>query len=231
VVARAIFASEKPIISAVGHEIDFSISDFVADVRAPTPSAAAELVIGERDALVNTVNAHRARLAGAMDFFLSRSESLLERLRTSYVFARPDELLAEHAQRLDDGVETLERMGLEYVRLASERTAHLSETLRLVRPQNVIDRTRDQVIQVQRRMELGVNSCIEKARGRTGEKVAGLEALSPLAALARGFSQVTRGEDGVLVNDSSQVDVDDRILVRLHRGSLDCKVVKTVRDK
>ena len=123
--------------------------------------------------------------------------------------------------------ETLERAGLEIVRLTSDRVARLANSLRLVRPRNLIGRARERVGQSVKRMELGIGACVVEARHRLSEKTAELDALSPLASLARGFAQVARKKDGSLVKDSSQVDVDDRIMVRLHKGSLDCKVMGT----
>ena len=102
VVARAIYNSEIPVISAVGHEIDYTVSDFVADKRAPTPSAAAELVIPRKEDLVNAINTSLTRLRNAM---LGKIDVLTEKLttlRTSYILRQPLNLVIQYEQRIDD---------------------------------------------------------------------------------------------------------------------------------
>jgi len=102
VVARALYASELPVISAVGHEIDFTISDFVADFRAPTPSAAAELVIPKKDDLVKIVTTHIARLKNALVGRIDMLTEKLARLRESYILRQPLNLVTQYEQKIDD---------------------------------------------------------------------------------------------------------------------------------
>ena len=110
-VARAIVASKVPVISAVGHEIDFTIADFVADLRAPTPSAAAELVVREKQAVVEHLRQLRGRLAQAIGRTLAHRQNRLEALAGRRVLTDPGRLLHERARRLDDARLRLHRAG------------------------------------------------------------------------------------------------------------------------
>ena len=101
-VGRAVFAAKTPVISAVGHEIDVALTDFVADVRAPTPSAAAELVVQEQEALADKLRALRNRLGTAQQRHIERARHRLEVARQSYIFQRPEELIRQRRQQADE---------------------------------------------------------------------------------------------------------------------------------
>lgn len=132
VVARAVFESEIPVVSAVGHEVDFTICDFVADLRAPTPSAAAELVVPDRRELLDLVNALYKRTQDATREGLDDSRDALSRIIESYAFRRPKDLLLQYEQRLDDlltlihsSTKHLLRSKTQQFHQASSHIAHL----------------------------------------------------------------------------------------------------------
>jgi exodeoxyribonuclease VII large subunit len=184
VVARAIQRSRLPVVSAVGHEVDFSISDFTADVRAATPTEAGELVVPDRAELLQRLDGLRSRLAGGLTRVTERGRRRLESLTSRYAFRRPESLLRERAQRLDDLLGRL---------LAC--TEHRMDVRR------------------------------EKLTG-AGSR---LEALSPLRVLSRGYS-VTLGPDGRVLRDPSSLQEEDRIVSRLHGGTVVSSVLEWAEE-
>ena len=180
-VARAIFASRLPIISAVGHETDFTIADFVADLRAPTPSAAAELVTQNHQRLMEILSDIDGRLERAIEHYIEVRRLYLKQLATSHILYSPVNRLQQYQQRLD---EILERLRL------------YSRTL------------------------------MEQARRQFALIMARLDALSPEAVLARGYSIVTKPETGEVVKNAQQVNESEQLDVRLHKGGLGVIVEK-----
>ncbi len=140
IVARAIFRSKIPVISAVGHEIDFSISDFVADLRAPTPSAAAELAVPDRKEVLNRVLQYRKRMVESCTNFIQYQRDRLDSLITSYRFLRTPDLVRQYQQRLDELTHTLRLSAEHRVRLLSQHLSSLSHRLRSLAPQSVLKR-------------------------------------------------------------------------------------------
>jgi len=203
VVARAIAASKAPVVSAVGHEVDFTIADFVADLRAPTPSAAAELVVREKQAVVDTLDELRERLGRAA----ARPLRDLER--------RVDEL----ALRLRRGMRgTLER-ARHRERLADRALAAASPLARLSRGRNNLER-------LDARLRDEIRHRFSGSRHRLSAAVGRLDSLSPLGVLGRGYS-LTRTATGEIVRNARQVKVGDDVRVLLDEGSLDARVAAT----
>ena len=202
-VARAIVGSKVPVVSAVGHEVDFTIADFVADLRAPTPSAAAELVVREKQAVVDSLGQLRARL----ERFAARPLRDLER--------RVDELTARlrRAMRTELG-------------RANHRVALSTRALRASDPVARVARDRHRLENLQSRMTASLNRRRDRARYALETAVGRLDSLSPLAVLGRGYS-LTRTATGEVVRSPAQVNVGDAIRVLLHRGSLDARVTDT----
>jgi len=140
VVARAIASSRIPIISAVGHEVDFSISDFVADVRAATPSAAAELVVRDRADLIETLRNISYTMKDVLTVQIAETRARVRSLVKSYSFNRPRDLMRESAQRLDDLDHRLSQASLRSTEVARQRHVALSGRLEALSPRNVLQR-------------------------------------------------------------------------------------------
>jgi len=140
VVARAIYGSRIPIISAVGHEIDFSISDFVADLRAPTPSAAAELVVRDRIELLELLRNNCYTMQGSLEEMLSTLRDRVQGLVSSYSFNRPKDLLRESAQRVDELERSLTMKFSHLVQILHHRHLTLRHRLEALSPRNVLRR-------------------------------------------------------------------------------------------
>jgi exodeoxyribonuclease VII large subunit len=221
VVARAIFASKVPVISAVGHETDFTIADFVADVRAPTPSAAAELAVPNRLDLLATVGALREQLINRMV-----DELELRRERWSHLRARlgsPEGAVAQMVQRVDELRERIEQAAARRLVRAGEQFRNAKGRLALARP----DRFNRLHLATVRGLEGRLRPALRRHVGRLRERLEGqlelLESLSPLTVMKRGYGAV-QDRAGRLVRSVKQVKAGDPLNVRLQDGSLEAEV-------
>jgi len=140
VVARAIYDSEIPVISAVGHEIDFTISDFVADLRAPTPSAAAQVVVGERDVLLEQISANTKKLNSCLVALIESSEQRLKSAEESYGFRRPFDIITQRFQKTDELTRQLENRAKNYLEIKSNAVSLLNEKVNTLSPSLVLKR-------------------------------------------------------------------------------------------
>jgi exodeoxyribonuclease VII large subunit len=217
--ARAIAASEIPVISAVGHETDFTIADFVADLRAPTPSAAAELVIESKRQLEEQVeNLHR-RLGRGARYQLQRIKLRLTELSQHGAFARMREALRRHEQRLDELVYRMAQAEQKAIQaqirrldIASTRLRHLDLRMRLAYFHKHLN-THAASMQSTMRQLLGAR------RARLDHLTAQLQALSPTNILARGYALVFDAR-GRLVKDAAQMKSGDEITAQVAKGKI-----------
>jgi exodeoxyribonuclease VII large subunit len=225
-VARAIAGSKIPVISAVGHEVDVTIADFVADVRAPTPSAAAELVVREKHALVDGLLDLRSRLEGAVRRRFARERERAASLAGRRVLTDPARPLREFERRVDDAVRRLEHAA----RATLRRTAHRLDVdvagLRAGSPFTRLATGRQRLENVDGRLRGGMSRTLVHSQHRLGTLVGRLDSLSPLAVLGRGYS-LARTPAGEVVRDAARVVPGDAVEVLLGRGSLDCRVERT----
>jgi len=223
--ARTIAASEIPVISAVGHETDFTIVDFVADLRAPTPSAAAELVIRSRQEVEDHATALRERLSRAMRYRLLMGRQALTELSQHGAFARMMELIRQRQQKVDDlahRMELAERQSIEGLLRRWETIAsairHYDLRLVLSGMRKELDRGTQALVSIMRNVLLQ-----HRVRSERFEMI--LQSLSPLAILERGYALVFDSE-GNLLKDTSRVQVGDQISTRLAHGELHAAVTK-----
>lgn len=212
--ARQIAASSIPIISAVGHEIDFTIADFVADLRAPTPSAAAELVAKSSGELAQKVAAQDRMLKITFErkirFLFEKLQGLSKRL------VDPKRRLQDLELRNDDLLDRLE-MGMD--RLLSENR-HKLEMLRqrLGSPQDHIDRKKKDLVYLTGRSEKALLRGVERKQAQLSKAMGLLDSLSPLKVVERGYSLVTKNKE--VIKSSAQVKKGDVLDIRLAQGSL-----------
>jgi exodeoxyribonuclease VII large subunit len=221
-VVRAIFRSEIPIISAVGHEIDTTLSDLVADVRAPTPSAAAEIVAQHKESLevhlAELVQRLNGRVRQVLDLTRERLANRQQRLR--HPAARMADLrlrLDEMAQRLDHNFRSLlANKGQNLLRIR-DHLSHFS-------PARRVSEARVTLNQLLRDLALFTRQDVQSKRQALERSLAQLDGLSPLAILGRGYSITTTWPTREIVRRAEQVEVNEVVRVRLHEGSLRCKV-------
>ncbi len=222
-VARAIFASELPVTSAVGHETDFSIADFVADQRAPTPSAAAELMSPSQEEYFARLRSDLAKLRSRMTNVLRRQR---ERLRLIAGRCRsPARRLEDHAQALDELGRRMERAQSN---LLAEKRQHLDlrgQALQHCSPARAIPRLRASLAEFPRRLHRSMRSCLERQGALLTELRRTLHSTSPLHTLARGYS-ITMDESAKVIRSVDDVAEGARIVTRLADGSLRSTVIE-----
>jgi len=225
VVARAIFRSRIPVISAVGHEVDYTISDFVADLRAPTPTAAAERVIRARREWRDRNEFQRVRLSRGMQHGLEMARSRLNVFQRS--LRDPRKAIEASLFRLDE-LEVRIRRGLfNTLRHQAQRLRHARESLRHRSPVERIQRLGTQTQELTKRFELQAGFYLRQKRNLLESLLTALDGLSPLAILSRGYSITRKLPELSLVKKAQEVDPGMRVQVRLHQGALICRVEET----
>jgi exodeoxyribonuclease VII large subunit len=221
-VARAICASPIPVISAVGHETDFTIADFVADVRAPTPSAAAELVVQQKRDLDRTIAVFRQRLASGMDRCLARCREQVRGVQGR--IKDPRRRIEDLRLRLDEQWGRLVQGTLRTWRENRERAERVRRLLLVQDPCHAIQSNRQGIAQLAKGLRGGMAAILASKQKGWEKAVARLDALSPLAILARGYSITKRLPDNLILRRADEVEVNGEVAVRLHRGELICRV-------
>lgn len=230
-VARAIAAAKTPIISAVGHEVDFTIADFVADLRAATPSAAAELVVAERDVILNTVTEYRRRLDAAIATEAERLRQRLDTIAGRYGMRRPADLLGQRFQQLDHAMARLRAASPEgRLRAQADRLRAGLAGLRAHSPARRLPALAKDVETARGRLARACEGAAGRADERFRRLVAQMDALSPLRVLARGYSVSTLAATGAVLTDVGAVAAGDAVDIRLYKGSLGCRV-EDVRER
>ncbi|CAI2716913.1 exodeoxyribonuclease VII large subunit [Nitrospina watsonii] len=224
VVARAIYASELPVISAVGHEIDFTIADFVADLRAPTPSAAAELAVPRLKDVMEDLSWLINSLIDGMDDEIGEYKDHLRRLIDRRFFREPQRILEGPAQRLDEISQRLLRGLDQWVVVQRHRAVSTVHRLMQASPQWDIKNGEDKRAGLEHRLIKQMASQSRWHRQRFEGVAKNLNALSPLSILDRGYSITTDTQSGKAVKASGEVKPGDKVEVRLSKGKLDCTV-------
>jgi len=228
-VARAIFRSLIPIISAVGHEIDFTIADFVADLRAPTPSAAAELAVPVRRELVASLETLVMRLINHLRRMLA---TLREQVTLSGGRVKdPKRRIADLRLLIDDRLERL-KLNLDYKKaIQGPKLNNLEVRLHHANPLVKIRDHRFILEIVRKNMIAGWHDMAERLRVRLETNIAVLDTLSPLAVLKRGYSIVRKLPEGVIVKEAALVAVGSSVDVRVSSGSFQAKVTDINQEK
>lgn len=222
--ARAIVASEIPVISAIGHETDFTIADFVADLRAPTPSAAAELITAAQHRIDERVEALAARVHRAGRFHLVHARQRYTRLSSEAVLNRLLDSVSRRDQRIDELNLRLNAAAIRRLRVPAQRLSVLNERLRRRNISAQIASTHRRLQGASERLVRTATRSLGANQARLGRATARLEALSPVAVLSRGYALVY-GEGGVLLRSPSEIAPGQTIRARLAEGTLTAKVL------
>lgn len=221
-VARAISASVLPVVSAVGHETDFTIADFVADLRAPTPSAAAELVVPVKSDLVNRVDRMAARLNTT---FLNRIE--FYRYRLAEMFRRlvhPRRNVQDLRLKIDDATEHMIRSFSNSLRYKKDRLALQTSRLYANQPVVRVAYQRQRLANHLNRMRIAIQRYLNEKRTIHGAQMKTLQALSPKLILARGYSITRKLPDLTVVRSQKDVNINQELEIMLAEGTLYCCV-------
>jgi exodeoxyribonuclease VII large subunit len=203
--------------------VDYTISDFVADLRAPTPSAAAEMVSGAREDLRVSLRSLQGRLAQAVRMGLERRRLLLERLSRNRAFAVAPNKIRDLQQRFDETTFRLNRAVLQYVADLKHRNQMLATRLGKVDMIRLIAHKKEILGNRRQNLISGIQSCLRAGRARLGLAAGKVDSLSPLAIMKRGFS-LCRDQQGRVIKRSTDVAQGDPLRVTLASGELDCRV-------
>jgi len=219
IVARAISDSRIPVISAVGHEIDFTIADFVADLRAPTPSAAAELVVSQKHAMLEQVAVLENRLQQSFQFRLSQLRNQILALSADRVFTSTEGRLGYYRQRLDELSFRLENRLRGRLGELNGRERLLAADLGRFDLRQMMLLKRETVGSQFARLQAAARLFLQSAHGKVQALDNSLQALSPLAVLDRGYA-ICRDARGNIVKDAAGLSVGDPFSVRLAKGTI-----------
>ncbi len=222
-VARAIAASTVPVISAIGHETDFTIADFVADHRAPTPSAAAEIVICTRESLLEQIDACRAKMSQALRYGLAVASRDLYQRAGERATTLMERILARRSQRVDEADGQLRDLAQDKLAVSRKRYTELSRRLQDCNLQLRFERNRHKQETLEGHLLKAWNARICSIQRRAEEAHAYLIQLSPLAVLRRGYAIVESTECRVL-RSAWETEAGEQIKVRLHQGELEATV-------
>ena len=224
--ARAVASSEIPIISAVGHETDFTIIDFVADRRAETPSAAAELVIRSRQEVEEQAEGLQQRLVRAIRYRLLMGRQVLTELAQHGAFARMMDAINQRQQKLDDLQYRLDRAERQILERNRRRSESASAAVRHYDLQRILASIRKELEAQAGTMVAAMRTSLLRSQSRLDQLASQLQALSPVAILERGYALVFDSR-GNLLKNAAQVKVGDEISARLAKGSVTATVKKS----
>lgn len=221
-VARAIFNSKVPIVSAVGHETDFTIADFVADMRAPTPSAAAELIIPVKNELKARCNELLRVLGSNMAGTIQNSRMRFCQIRNRLV--HPRKRIQDLFLRVDDLYFRMIRVIEKNIRHDIERVRWKTERLWSANPTKALKTFEIKIDQLKYKLQLSIKVFLDIKKFRLGELSSGLSAMNPMAILARGYSITRVLPEKSIVRDANSVDLDQQLEIILEKGSLTCRI-------
>lgn len=228
-VARAIFHSALPVISAVGHETDVTIADFVADVRAPTPSAAAELVSRNQDELLQQLNYKRQRLDMALDRIISLQHQRLQRLILRLQNRHPQNRLHMQSQHTAQLARRLTTAMARVMEKNHEKLTALSVRLQQNPLPYQLQKQRQYMEQLHARLNFAVKNNLSERQHKLANLCGKLDGLSPLKVLARGYS-IAQNRQGIAVTSVSQVRPDEPLQTQVADGFIESRITK-IKEK
>ena len=228
--ARAVADSKIPVISAIGHETDFTIVDFVADLRAPTPSAAAELVIRSRQEIEAQAEDLYRRLERALRYRLLMARQELTERAQHGAFARMMDGIHRRQQKVDEQRFRLEKAERQLLERCHRRCENVSAAVRHYDARRRLAAVRQRLQAQVANLAAATHTRLLESRGALDRRTASLEALSPVAILNRGYALVFDGK-GRLVKDASRLKAGDEVSARLARGRVRARVTATERGK
>jgi len=229
IVARALHVCSLPVVSAVGHEVDFTIADFVADQRAPTPSAAAELLSPEQSDWLAQLDALQVRAVRHMQQQLNAARQRLNWLQQRLQFRHPGQYLRQQAQRLDE-LEQRSRLTIRsYFNNLRSALDAATAALKQNAPSYRISRSEFQLQALIQRLQTTMNSMLQNRQRQLAVACRSLDTISPLATLERGYAIVTRQVDNRVVLKADSVTAGEQLSARLAQGQLLCTVDKIVK--
>lgn len=226
--ARVVFTSQLPVVCAVGHEVDFSICDFVADVRAATPSAAAELLSRDRSHLRAQQQLMAQRLWRAWQHHLGQRIHQHALLQQRLTPLHPAQQLALQGQHCDQLQRRLEQAISRQWQQHQQRLEHTQVRLRNVHPHRQLQQTQERANQLQGRIERAIQQRLATLRQSLGSQAHALQLVSPLQTLSRGYS-ITQDTEGTVIKDPAQVAPGATLVTRVAKGVIHSQVINDTK--
>lgn len=221
--ARAIHASHVPVVSAIGHETDFTIADFVADLRVATPTAAAEAVIPNKRLLSGRIAEMSSRMASSTRRKIANGFNRVQAAKR--LLGDPSLVLDHYRLATDHAISAMHHaMALRFHRISAE-LSRLHHKVLSRNPDFFLRLQKQKFMELNRRLSLAMDKNLNRKAAGLAQKAALLDSLSPLAILARGYSIVRSAATGQIIRDAGQTTLDERLRIKLHRGEIDCRIV------
>jgi exodeoxyribonuclease VII large subunit len=230
IVARAIAASEIPVISAVGHEVDVTIADFVADLRAATPSAAAEHVVPHQEAWLNAFDALEKQLSQLIQRRLLQHQQQLAWLDKALQQQHPGQKLQRNAQRLDELEQRINQAIQHKLRDCQQQLAIGHHQLKQWQPSQRINSHQQHLSYLQQRLQRSIELKLSRLKTRQAAICQTLQAVSPLATLERGYAISQRQDNQQIIKSSQQLTINDLMLTRFAQGHVVSEVKEIIHD-
>ncbi|KRK26494.1 exodeoxyribonuclease 7 large subunit [Lactiplantibacillus pentosus DSM 20314] len=224
VVARAIAQSQLPVISSVGHETDTTIADLVADVRAATPTAAAELAVPVYNDVLLQLKQDQTRVLNAFQNLVQRDRQRLNKLTASYVFTQPNRLYEGYLQKLDFLNERLKQAGQNQLNIANQQYQRVFQQLRQQTPIHQVRQAQTQLANLEQRLNRSTQLVLRQKRQQLTQTVQSLDLLSPLKIMTRGYAFVT-AEDQV-IHGVKQLQPQQTVTIHMTDGEAEAQVTK-----
>lgn len=228
IVAEAIYRSITPIISAVGHETDHTISDFVADLRAPTPTGAAEIAVPSQIELIEKIAQQKHSLTRAMNEKIVSHQQHLSRINQSYAFRYPENLIKQKEQELDKLSERLNRALTQLTMRQQEKYAHMNARLLNQHPKRQFEQSKTDLSQLMRRQNQSMTQLFDQKANQLSTVLEKLSLLNPLEIMKRGFA-IPYTAEGNIIRSTDEVQRQNKISVTLNDGVIDCEVTHVRR--
>ena len=223
IVAESIYDSDLPIISAVGHETDFTIADFVADLRAPTPTGAAEMAVPHINEILERLMNRKHRLTRTIQERINIETNRLSRLEKSYAFRYPHKMYEQKVEQLDLAIERLQKNSQRYFINKKEALGQLDTILKRLHPEQTIQLSKETLKQNQRKLNRAMIAIYKQKSQKFVHLTSTLSAVSPLKIMERGYGLIF-GENDVLIKSTKQLSKGDAISVSIKDGTLECEI-------
>ncbi|MGE6258972.1 exodeoxyribonuclease VII large subunit [Heyndrickxia sporothermodurans] len=223
IVARAIFESTIPIISAVGHETDFTIADFVADLRAPTPTGAAELAVPHIEEIMDKLLNRKSRLIRSFSDIIRHEKKRLQYIEKSYVFRNPNYIYQQKMEKTDRLTERLIRQMNLIVQKQEGSYDQLYQRLQRNQPKQQLEREKEKHLRIKKELQKQLNAILKEKQQEFSKLITAMEALSPLKVMERGYS-LTYNENQEIIKSIKQTAKGDKIQVKVSDGNIICSV-------
>ncbi|MET1179744.1 exodeoxyribonuclease VII large subunit [Peribacillus simplex] len=229
IVAESIYDSDIPVISAVGHETDFTIADFVADMRAPTPTGAAELAVPHLNEILERLMNRKNRLTRSIQEAVNFERTRLTRMERSYAFRYPHKMYEQKLEQLDKTMDRLGRTSTRYFMKKRDELNQLNDILKKQHPEQAVQNAKDELQQHAKVLRRAMEAIYRQKSQQFVHVTATLSALSPLKIMERGYGLVF-AEDETLVKSTQQVSKGDKIAVSIKDGTLECEI-KEIKER